>query len=55
LHRGGFENRGHENTEVIGGRLEFQSRDFPRVIASGRGGSRNRAAWPEVGQGVPDA
>jgi hypothetical protein len=34
LHRGEFDNRGDESAEALGCRLEFQSRDFPRVIAA---------------------
>jgi hypothetical protein len=52
LHRGDFENRADHNTEAVGGRLEFQLRDFLRVI---RDGSRNRPGWHEVEQGVPEA
>jgi hypothetical protein len=31
LHRGNFANRCHENSEAVGRRLEFRSRDFPRL------------------------
>jgi hypothetical protein len=34
LHRGNFANRGHENGEAVGRRLEFRSRDFSRWIDS---------------------
>jgi len=32
LHRGSFANWGDENGEAVGRRLEFQSRNFPRLI-----------------------
>jgi hypothetical protein len=41
LHRGEFENRRHENVEAVGRRLEFQSRDFTRLIA----GAPRRSAY----------
>jgi hypothetical protein len=34
LQRGNFANRGRENGEAVGRRLEFRSRDFSRPICS---------------------
>jgi hypothetical protein len=55
LHRGDFKNRGNETAEAVGARLEFQSGDFPRVIATTPQQVTQSSAWHEVEQGVPDA
>jgi ribose 1,5-bisphosphokinase PhnN len=38
LHRGRFANRGNENREAVGRRLEFQSRNFSRLTGGALAG-----------------